>query len=70
MNKSLFAPHELLELHELLAGEATAAQKLQTSLNLVQDAQLKTLMQASLTAKQTRISQVEQILNGNSGTMQ
>lgn len=58
-----FAPHELLELHELLASETTAALKLQASARVVQDNQLQALIQRSLTAKQSRLHQMVDLVN-------
>ena len=70
MQQTQFGPHELQELHEILASEATAACKLQASLEMVQNPQLKTLMQASLGAKQFNITQIENMLQGCSPNMQ
>ena len=59
-----FAPHELLELHELLSSETTAVQKLQACVGTVKDNQLKTskfcitgLLRAATEATNTQFRQ-------------
>ena len=55
------APHEALELHEIIRSEVTAATKLQASLALVQDQDIKTFMQTSLKVKQNAVRQFQDL---------
>jgi 5-hydroxyisourate hydrolase-like protein (transthyretin family) len=68
MRPNTFAPHELLDLHELLPAEVTTAEKLQVSIEKVNDNELKSFMQTCLTAKQNRIAQMSQIVANATGT--
>lgn len=54
------APHELLELHELIRTEIIGVKKLETSLPLVEDQELRTFMEQSLTMKKNTLHQCEQ----------
>ena len=58
-----FAPHELLECHEILSAEITAALKLQSALTVVKDPDLYAFMSASLGKKQQRIQSIEKLLH-------
>ena len=57
------APHEALELHEIIRSEITAATKIQASLAMVQDKDMKTFMQNCLTAKQAALRQYQDFYN-------
>jgi similar to spore coat protein len=50
-NLTKLAPHEALELHEIIRSEVTAATKLQASLAMVMDPELKTFMENVLKSK-------------------
>lgn len=54
------APHEALELHEVLRTEALSATKAQAMLPMVGDADLKALMQDSLQRKLVRIERMRE----------
>lgn len=54
------APHETLELHELIRSEITCVNKMQASVGLVQDAELKNFMKRSLETKKTTLNQYQQ----------
>lgn len=60
---SNFSPHEVMELHELIVGEVTAAQKMQAMLGVVHDQDLKEYIEWSLQMKQQRIAGLENIMN-------
>ena len=61
---TILTPHELLEVHELLASEMSSVRRLQDQMDMVQEQELKTFLQTSLTTKERRISQL-QLLLGN-----
>jgi len=65
-----FSSHELHVLHELLTAEVTAEQKLHQSVGIIQDAQLKALIQDSLVTKKKRIDQLEQLLKASPNLLQ
>lgn len=55
------APHEMLELHELMRSEVIAIKKLKTSMPLVSDGDLKACMEQALTMKKNTLNQCEQL---------
>lgn len=57
------APHELLELHELINTEIVGAKKAQASLSMVQDEELKGFIQDSLNSKKSSLEQMQQFLS-------
>lgn len=64
MNPTMkLAPHETLELHEIIRSEVTAATKIQASLSMVQDQDMKRFMQNCLTAKQDALRQYQDFYN-------
>ena len=50
------APHELLELHELINSEITCTKKLQASLALVKDKDLHSFMERSIQLKKDTLN--------------
>lgn len=63
MNQSnVFAPHEVMELHELIVGEVTAVQKMQAMMGLIHDQTLEDYIQSSLQMKQQRIAAFENLM--------
>lgn len=60
MNNTMkLAPHEALELHEIIRSEVTAATKLQASLAMVLDPELKEFMQNVLKSKKEILAQYQ-----------
>ena len=57
------APHEMLELHEILTSEAAAAQKMQASMAIVNDPELQAFMQDAVAARQRRVTQIETLIS-------
>lgn len=57
------APHELLELHEILASEAAAAQKMKASMAVIKDNELRTFVEDAAAARQRRVSEIERIIS-------
>ncbi|WP_238475857.1 hypothetical protein [Clostridium manihotivorum] len=58
-----FAPHETLELHELLNTGVLAAKKLNTTVGMVKDQELKEFMKNTLTTKKTNINDIQSIVS-------
>jgi similar to spore coat protein len=55
------APHETLELHELIRSEVVCVKKLQASMAMVQDQELSSFMHDSVKAKATALTELEQL---------
>jgi similar to spore coat protein len=53
------APHETIELRELLGNEVLGYKKLNSSINVVQDNELKTFMQNCVNNKKTKIEELQ-----------
>lgn len=64
-NQPTIAPHEILELHEMLSGDLVVAKKLQLMIPMVQDGDLKNLMQQTLQKKKMTIDQIEEFYNNH-----
>lgn len=61
MQNQAFAPHECLEVHELVGFKAVCAEKAQTYLQQVTNMQLKTLIQQDIRSSQQYIQQLQQV---------
>lgn len=59
------APHETLELHELLKSHIAGIKKLATSLSMIQDQDLAALAQAELQAKKQQLRDIQQFISSN-----
>ncbi len=55
------APHEIFELHELLAAEIISAKKLQANLERTNNQELKEIIHSALQAKLGRIKEMQQL---------
>ena len=55
-------PHEALELHEMLRSEITGYRKLQATMIMVEDNELKDFMKESIKFKRENIEQVRNFL--------
>lgn len=64
MNNQL-APHETLELHELLSFKTVCMTKAQTMQNLVSDAELKQLLQEDVRNSVPAIEELKNLLTNN-----
>jgi similar to spore coat protein len=62
--RTTLAPHEALELHEIIRSEVTAVTKIQASLAMVQDNDMKSFMQTCLQTKQDALRQYQNFYNG------
>ena len=56
------APHEALELHEMLRSEITGYRKLQATMIMVEDNELKDFMKESMDYKRENIEQLRNFI--------
>lgn len=56
------APHELMELHEILTFKTLCATKASAMIPMVQDQEIKTLLQSDITTSKQNIQQLEEFL--------
>ena len=69
MDKNVkMAPHESMELHELLNFKNICATKTATMTALVQDEELKTLMQQDLAKTQDHVRELQMLLQSASSS--
>ncbi|MEW9097231.1 MAG: hypothetical protein AB2417_19335 [Clostridiaceae bacterium] len=57
-NQTKLAPHETLELHELLSSSVFGVKKANATLNMVNDEELKNFLQTSLNSKKSSIQEL------------
>jgi len=58
-SKAQFTPHEMLELHEMIRSEVLGARKIEASLAMVTDPDLKSFMQQSMQSKQDTLTRFQ-----------
>lgn len=56
------APHEALDLHEMLRSEITGYRKLQATMIMIEDNELKDFMKESMNYKRENIEQLRNFL--------
>jgi hypothetical protein len=61
------APHEILELHELLNTNLIGAKKMTANMSMVQDQALKSFMKDSLNNKKAKIQELQNFINSTIG---
>jgi similar to spore coat protein len=66
LQNNMLAPHETLEVHELLRSELTCYKKLQANMSIVQDNELKQFMNEAMNSKQRSIEQLQQFIASGS----
>ncbi|MFW2489096.1 hypothetical protein ACN077_11015 [Clostridium chromiireducens] len=62
MNTQL-APHEAIEIKSLISQEMLGIKKINASMSLVQDSELKSFMQDSLNAKKASLQNIQSALS-------
>ncbi|MBC8016172.1 MAG: hypothetical protein H7X79_10585 [Sporomusaceae bacterium] len=62
-SKAQLTPHEMLELHEIIRSEALCSKKIQTTLAIVDDPDLRSFMQLSLQSKKDTLTQYQALYN-------
>ena len=65
MNNSNLAPHEVLELRELIDINLVGAKKVQASMDMVEDEELKTFMESCLDTKKNNIDSMENFIKNS-----
>lgn len=65
INSTTLAPHETLELHELLSSSIIGVKKAKASLSMIQDNELKNFMKSSLDYKKQKIQQLQDAIKQN-----
>lgn len=65
-NNSL-APHEILELRELMDTDIIGAKKMQASIPMVEDDELKSFMERCLDSKKENINSMQDFIETNLG---
>lgn len=66
-NNVNLAPHEMLELHELMNSEIVSLKRTESSMSMVQDAELKNYIQQSLNSKKSALQQMQNFINNQCG---
>lgn len=64
-NQTSLADHEMLELHELLHSQISAAKKLESTLSMVQDPQLASFIQDAVNSAKQQMHEIQQFVNAN-----
>lgn len=62
MNTKL-APHEAIEVRELISQEMLGIKKIKASIDMVNDNELKSFMKDSLSAKKTALQNIQSALS-------
>lgn len=62
MNAQL-TPHETIEIRELINQEMLGIKKINSSINMVNDSELKSFMQDSLASKKTALQNIQSALS-------
>lgn len=57
------APHEMLELHELMNSEIVSLKRTESSMSMVNDNELKNYMQQCLNSKKLALQQMQNFIN-------
>ncbi len=61
--KAHLAPHEAIEVRELISQEMLGIKKINASMNMVDDNELKSFMKDSLDAKKTALKNIQSVLS-------
>lgn len=65
MENTQLAPHEAIEIREFISQEMLGIKKVSTSLNMVNDKELKSFMQDSIASKKTALQNIQSALGVN-----
>lgn len=69
-NTNGLTPHDALELNEVMIGGMTTLKMMEANLTMVQDPDLKEIMQNCLEAKKNRMQEMQQFTTNIGGTSQ
>lgn len=64
-NNNSLAPHEILELRELMDTDVIGAKKMQASMPMVNDDELKSFMERCLDSKKDNINSIQNFIENN-----
>jgi hypothetical protein len=64
-NTNGLAPHEILELRELMDMNLIGAKKMQSSMSMVEDDELKSFMEKCLQSKKQNIDSIQNFIENN-----
>lgn len=64
-NNNSLAPHEILELRELMDTDIIGAKKMQASMPMVEDDELKSFMERCLDSKKENINSMQNFIENN-----
>lgn len=64
-NQNILAPHEILELRELMDTSLIGAKKIQASMAIVNDDELKSFMEKCLSTKKENITSIQSFIENN-----
>jgi len=63
MGNSKLSPREVLEIHELLNANILGVKKINACMSLIQDENLKNIMQNALNSKKNKIQEFQNFIN-------
>ncbi|WP_242960933.1 hypothetical protein [Clostridium peptidivorans] len=69
MNNMNLAPHEAIEVREFVSQEMLGIKKMNASMNMVNDNELKSYMQDSVAAKQNVLQKLQSAFGNQTGTV-
>lgn len=64
-NSNSLAPHEILELRELMDTDIVGAKKMKASMPMVEDDELKSFMERCLDSKKDNINSMQTFIENN-----
>lgn len=70
MDNMQLAPHEAIEVREFVSQELLGIKKISASMNMVNDPELKSYMQDSVSAKQSALQKIQSALENQNETVQ
>lgn len=70
MDNMKLAPHEAIEVREFVSQEMLGVKKINASMNMVNDPELKSYMQDSISAKQSALQKIQSALENQNETVQ
>lgn len=70
MDNMKLAPHEAVEVREFVSQEMLGIKKISASMNMVNDPELKSYMQDSVSTKQSALQKIQSALGNQNETVQ
>lgn len=63
--QTTLAPHEILQLHEILGSQMISTKKLESSSSAIQDQELAAFVQEMVNVKKQQMQDIQQFVNSN-----